>query len=105
MDARCSHEVHDWIMFISSLYFRRIYCMYQELRYEIGLDRSNVTAYFVPVRMQFDNDMSYKYHQFLARDTIIYLVCLFVFGATASVGQGLIIYEVSRSHSTTHHSR
>jgi len=31
---------------------------------------------------------------------------LFVFGATApSVGQGIRIHEVSRSHPTTHHSR
>ena len=30
----------------------------------------------------------------------------FVLGATAPpVGQGLLIYEVSRSHTTTHHSR
>jgi len=36
------------------------------------------------------------------------LVNLFVFGATApppSVGQGLLIHEVSRSHTTTHHTR
>ena len=33
-------------------------------------------------------------------------VCLFVFGATApKLGQGLLIHEVSRSHTTTHHSR
>jgi len=31
---------------------------------------------------------------------------MFVFGATAPpVGEGLLIYEVSRSHTTTHHSR
>jgi len=47
--------------------------MYQKLRYEIGLDWSNVT-YFVPVRMQFDNDISSRYHQFLARDTVVFLV-------------------------------
>jgi hypothetical protein len=38
------------------------------------------------------------------------VVCLFVcFGAKAPppppVGQGLLIHEVSRSHTTTHHSR
>ena len=27
------------------------------------------------------------------------------FGATAPSGQGLLIHEVSRSHTTTHHSR
>jgi len=26
-------------------------------------------------------------------------------GAPAAVGQGLLIHEVSRSHTTTHHSR
>jgi len=31
------------------------------------------------------------------------LFCLFVFGTT--VGQGLLIHEVSRSHTTMHHSR
>ena len=30
---------------------------------------------------------------------------LFVFGVTAPVGQGLLIHEVCRSHTTTHHSR
>jgi len=34
------------------------------------------------------------------------LSVLFVFGATAPpVGHGLLIHEVSRSHTTTHHSR
>jgi len=34
------------------------------------------------------------------------LVYLFVFGMTASpVGQGLLIHEVSRTHTTMHHSR
>ena len=32
-------------------------------------------------------------------------VCLFVFGGKAPVDQGLLIHEVSRSHSTMHHSR
>ena len=32
-------------------------------------------------------------------------VCLFVFGATPPVGPGLLIHEVYRSHTTTHHSR
>ena len=30
---------------------------------------------------------------------------IFFFGATVPVGQGFLIHEVSRSHSTTHHSR
>ena len=31
---------------------------------------------------------------------------VFVFGATVpAVGEGLLIHEVSRSHTTTHHSR
>jgi hypothetical protein len=29
----------------------------------------------------------------------------FVFGATAPLGQGLLIHEVSRSHTKTHHCR
>jgi len=32
-------------------------------------------------------------------------VCLFVYGATAPFGQSLLIHEVSRSHTMTHHSR
>ena len=32
-------------------------------------------------------------------------VSLFVFGATAPSGPGPLIHEVSRSHTTTHHSR
>jgi len=37
----------------------------------------------------------------------VYLTLLFVFGATAASGpgHGLLIHEVSRSHTTTHHSR
>jgi hypothetical protein len=31
--------------------------------------------------------------------------CLFVFGETAPVGQGLLFHEVSRSHTMTNHSR
>jgi hypothetical protein len=31
--------------------------------------------------------------------------CLFVFGVTAPVGQGLLIHEVSISHTTTQHSQ
>ena len=33
------------------------------------------------------------------------MTVLFVFGATAPVDQGLLIHNVSRSHTTTHHSR
>ena len=36
---------------------------------------------------------------------ICLFVCLTDFGATAPVGQGLLIYDISRSHTTTHHSR
>jgi hypothetical protein len=37
---------------------------------------------------------------------LVLFVCLLVFGMTAPpVGQGLLIYEVSRSHTMTHHSR
>jgi len=32
-------------------------------------------------------------------------VCLFVLARQPPVGHGLLIYEVSRSHTTTHHSR
>jgi hypothetical protein len=33
------------------------------------------------------------------------VVLLFYHSATDPMGQGLLIYEVSRSHSKTHHSR
>jgi len=36
---------------------------------------------------------------------ILRTTLLFVFGATPPVGQGLLIHDVSRSHTTTHHSR
>jgi len=38
---------------------------------------------------------------------ITLFVCVFVFGTTAPppVGQGLLIHEVSRPHTTTHHSQ
>jgi hypothetical protein len=32
-------------------------------------------------------------------------VCLFVYGTTAPLGQSLLIHEVSRSHTMTHHSQ
>ena len=32
-------------------------------------------------------------------------IFFFYFGATGPVGQGLLIHEVSRSHTTTHHNR
>ena len=50
--------------------------------------------------MLLDTDTNYniKWHS--------HFVCLFIFGTTASpVGHGLLINEVSRTHTTTHHSR
>jgi len=38
------------------------------------------------------------------KGTAWYVRSLFVFGATAPVGQGLLIHEVSRSPTTTHYS-
>ena len=36
---------------------------------------------------------------------LILTVCLFVLAQQPPVGQCLLIHEVSRSHTTTHHSR
>jgi len=58
---------------------------------------------FLPNRFQFPtNETSYHITSYKVR---LRFVCLFDFGATAPVGQGLLILKVSRSHTTTHHSR
>jgi len=42
----------------------------------------------------------------LVIETLIFgVVHFFSFGATAPIGQTLLIHSVSTSHSTTHHSR
>ena len=52
------------------------------------------------------NFASNKFSYTERRNCGLIYVCLFVFDATAPpVGHGLLIYEVSRSHTTTHHSR
>ena len=49
-------------------------------------------------------DYSTKYVGYQPVVIDIFFHCYY-FGATAQVGQGFLIHEVSRSHTTAHHSR
>jgi hypothetical protein len=102
----CQETSTNW----NDAFWRQLCLLQQTCLNECGKRRTieSTCAVWQKVNTSSACKLPHKLIQFLYQTRYIssYLrVVTFVSGATAPVDQGLLIHEVSRSHTTTHHSR